>query len=211
MADVPGKRGPDVLNKSVEKIVIGSKGSHGLVHLTKKATTARIRADLEKQHGGISLLRHLAIVALKRKGLHSTISVGLAKSFNRKSTRGLMSSWKTLVAAEMRRILSARLRSRAATVAGWLYGLQKLRGMAGMSGGSGGARVELQPRGSASKSKAKSATNRSLIAILENGVEDSGIVCHPTVIQAAINSATADNIVYLKRKFGEGIEKAINA
>jgi hypothetical protein len=194
IAAVPGRRGAEVLNKSVEKIVIGSKGSRGLVHLTEKAAAAKINADLNQFHGRITLLRHLAIVSLKRKG---------AETVNGKA-------WKILVAAEMRRIRAARIRSRGATVAGWLHGLEKFRGQAGMSGGNGGAGVQLQPDGSASKTLAKAATAGNLMAFMINGVEGSGIVCPDATIQAAINSATADNLVYLRRKFGEGIDRAIN-
>jgi hypothetical protein len=203
MRQVPGKHGPDVVNKAAQKIVIGSKGSSGLVHLTKKATSARIRADL-KQSGpdGTPLLIYLAVISLKRKGV----------AMRQKGRRGgaTKGNWRVMVRAEARRILAARVRSSGATIAGWLHALKKLQRAAGLSGRTTAGGVLQLEQGSAAESTAKAATAASLLARLENFVDGSGIVSGPAVMQAAVNEATRDNLDYLERKLGAGIRDAVN-
>lgn len=194
MRKIPGKHGPEVVNKAVQKIVIGSGGSSGLVHLVKKATAAQIRADLNKPGpDGTPLLIHLATISLKRKGLGGV---------NAKA-------WKLLVKAEARRILNARIRSRGAHVAGWLAALRKLQKAARITGASTASGAQVQPRGSASRSIARVANSSSLIAGLINMVEESAKVTSPAIISEAIRSATADNLVYLERKFGTAIRGVV--
>lgn len=196
MRRIPGKHGPDIVNKAVQKIAIGSKGSRGLVHLTRKATTARIRADMKAPgpDGKTPLLIYLAVISLKRKHV----------------TGATAGNWKIMVRAEARRILAARIRSIGATIAGWLHGLSKLKASAGLTGRTSEPGVLKLMKGSAAESYAETARSNRLVAGLFNTVEGSDKVSTNAVIQSAVNEATRDNVDYLVTKFGAAIRDAVN-
>jgi hypothetical protein len=110
-----GRTFADELNKQMLQLVIGAKGSRGLVQLTQKATEAQIRADLAKTvtyrflagkaHTG-PLSRVLAAQWLRRKGVPITRV--------------------TLHNAEQQ-IIDRRTKFRRAYIAAsWLYSAQRL-------------------------------------------------------------------------------------
>jgi hypothetical protein len=186
MAQVPKKYGPDVLNKSVLKVAIGSKGSQGLVQMTKKATQARIERDLRRNKLGLKL----AVIALKARKTKPT---------------------REAVKQEYERIRKSRVQSRAYIAAGWLYAASKLAPhVPGQSLTRLGARnIPTFDAGSAATSFAMFATAGKLLAGLFNTSRGAGSVCPDQLIQIAVNNATKDNAVYLERKFGAAINDAI--
>lgn len=184
MAQVPGKHGPDVLNKSVLKVALGSKGSQGLVQLTKKANKGKIERDLRRNKLGLKL----ATRWLKSKG--------------KKVTRAS-------VAQAYKQIETARVRSRAYIVAGWLFAAAKL---AMRTPGSKLTRAGASSKwdgGTAKDSFARAAVSSSLVSAIFNTSRGAGVVTPDALIQEAVNNTTADNAVYLRRKFGAAIDDAI--
>lgn len=186
MRRIPKKHGPDVLNKSVLKVGIGSKGSAGLVQLTQKATAARMKRDLMRDKLGIKL----AVIALKKKGEKPTNEA---------------------VSQMFQTILNKRTQSRAYISAGWLYASSKLAQRV-----PGQTLTRMNPRNipkhdgeSASESFALVATEGRLQAGLFNTSRGAGAVCPDQVVQMAVNNATEDNNVYLRRKFEAAINDAI--
>lgn len=211
MRQIPGKHGPDVLHKSVIKITIGSGGSQGVVHLTKKADRARIRSDLKKPGpDGRSMLIYLAIISLKRKGVYSANKTLYEKARSRQRAQGIATNWRILVRAEARRILAARLRSAGFIVAGWMHALRKLRQAANIPGKSQEPGALMFNRGSAAESYPQVSTPVILVSGLFNTSEGADVVSNNGVLQSAIDQATADNLVYLERKFGAAIRDAVN-
>jgi hypothetical protein len=185
MHQLPGKHGPDILNKSVLKVALGSKGSQGLVQMTKKALKGKIERDLKRNQLGIKL----AVRWLKSQGIKPT-RAEIAKAYDR--------------------ILKKRIISRAYIVAGWLFSAAKL------AASTPGARLtrlgdaSKWEGGSAKDSFARPATAKSLLSGIFNTSRGAGSVSPDALVQQAVNNATEDNAVYLRRKFGAGIDDAIN-
>lgn len=163
----------DVMNKNAIKALIGSKGSKGAVHFTKKATPGGIRKDLNKKYhvagrvrGGksgsdVKLLYIMAAKWLKSKG------VGKGMSFEQ---------WRGAVADAATRIYNARKASIAYIAAGWLNAVRDL----GRAEGGGGAPRnfrtigKVKSGGMADKSYAVRATPRSLRFLAVNAAVSDG-------------------------------------
>ena len=184
--EVPANYGPDVTNKSALKVVIGSKGSKGLVQLTQRATKERIEADLLEGKRGIKV----TMVWLKKKGIPRT---------------------RQAISEGYKKILAFRFRSRGSIVAGWLASALKLAQKT-----PGAKLTRLNPKGvekfesgEASRSYEKLATPASLSSGLFNVSDGAGIICDDALMQQAVDAALADNLVYIKRKFGAAVADAI--
>jgi hypothetical protein len=195
------------LNRNAIKVLIGAKGVKGAVQLTRKATPARIRRDLNNQVTSWAL----------GGGTHSTKLLWtkatklLVKQGKRLSGRTLR-EWNTMVSAAAKRIADARDASRAFLAAGWLNCVRDL-GRTRRDGGNGrsirGVHVrsggKSRTGGSAEASYAKMATLKSLEVICYNAAAEGegaeSIV--QTALNQAIANATADMEVYTKRKIEE--------
>lgn len=110
LAKVKNKGYADLVNKHLLQVVVGAKGEsgravHGLVHLTKKATEARIVADMEQVVNGKPRVVGLAIAWLAKRG--DQINAERIK-------------W------AVGKIIQARIISRAFIAASWLHSAQKL-------------------------------------------------------------------------------------
>jgi hypothetical protein len=186
MMQVPKKYGPEVLNKSVLKVAIGSSNGYGLVHLTPKATKAKIEGDLKRNKLGLKM----AVKWLKKRGEKPT-------------QRNVQIAYD--------RIRVARIKSRAYIAAGWLYAASKLAPhVPGQSLTRLGARnIPTFDEGSAAISFARFATAGKLLAGIFNTSRGAGSVCPDSVVQAAVDYAVKDNLIYLERKFGAAINDAI--
>jgi hypothetical protein len=218
MRQVPGRHGPEVLNKGIQKIVIGSGGSRGLVHLTPRSSKEQVNLDLTttvaRGRHAVPLIILLAAKWAKGEGAGRANTGGFGSRKGKGSQKFGKTHgdklWRAVVKARAKRISAHRLRSVTAHVAGWLHALAKLKEKSGIGGAVNAQGITKRDSGKAAKSFARAATARSLIASLTNMVDDSGMVSSPMVLQAAINSATKDNLVYLERKLGAGIRDAIN-
>lgn len=184
--EVPKNYGPDVTNKTALKVAIGSKGSPGLVQLTERASKTKITADLKQNKLGIKIV----MVWLKKQGIKRT---------------------RQAISEGYKKIVAFRFRSIGSIVSGWLHSAGKL---AAKVPGSKLTRlnpksVERFEQGDAAKSYEKLATSGSLSAGLFNTSDGADIICDHALLQQAVNAALADNLVYLKRKFGAGVADAV--
>ena len=186
MRQLPRKHGPDILNKSVVKVAIGSGGEKGIVHLTKKATKARIEADLRKGKLGI----RLAMAWLKKQGQPRTPEA-VSKAYER--------------------IRSARVKGKSYIAASWLFAVAQIaRVTPGLSlSRVRGRGTQQWGGGTAAQSFGRAATANALRAGLFSTAEGAELISNSAVIQMAVDGATADNLVYLRRKWGAGMNDAI--
>lgn len=186
MRQVPRKHGPDVLNKAVLTVAVGSSSGFGLVQLTQKATKSRIERDLKRNKLGLKL----AVRSLKKKGAKITNAA---------------------VSAEYERIRKARVQSRAYIAAGWLHAARDLARKVpshSLSRLRDGKNMPVRDDASAAQSFARAATSGSLTAGLFNTSRGAGSVCPDEVVQVAVNYTVKDMQIYLERKFGAAMTDA---
>lgn len=186
MSQLPRKYGPDVLNKSIVKVAIGSGGEKGIVQLTKKATVARIRNDLNQD----GKLKKLAAEWLSKNN----------KPINKSSLN-----------AAMEQILSARIKSRGYIAASWLFAaLPIVRVTPGLKLSRLNARgANRWSGGTAKDSFGQAANPNRLRGGLFSTARGANLISSNAVIQMAVDGATADNTKYLRRKFGAALSDAI--
>lgn len=215
MTELPNKLGPEILNANVLKVAIGAKGASGLVQITQKATEARIRSDMSqivptqwdsksgrarRTYGSAPRIIAMAAKWLSKRGIRP-----------RNGSWAEMEAYRQEVSRACAQILAARIQSRAYIAAGWLWAARALAPHV-----KGARLTRLSERnmptradGSASESYAKIASAGNLLAGLFNTSRGAGSVCPDSVVQIAVNNATEDMLVYLREKFGEGIDAAI--
>lgn len=207
--DVPKKSGPDVLNKSVLQVTVGSGGGKGLVHHTRKATEKRIREDLSQMVTAVG----------KRGGSHSAPRVVLLAT-NYLVKRGVRPMgwghdeqirWRAEVSQACEAIIKARVQSRAYIAAGWLWAAMDLASkvpghtLTRLAKGKG---LPLKGNGEASKSFSRHATEGNLFAGVYNTSNGAGIVVTTGTIQLAVNGETNNLRAYFIGRFSEDIAKA---
>lgn len=186
LRQVPKRYGPDVLNKSVVKVAIGSGGEKGIVQLTKKATKGRIEADLKRNKRGIKL----AVAWLKRTGQPIT---------------------REAVSKAYERIRAARVKSKGYIAASWLFAVV---GIARVTPGLSLSRLNARGAdrwggGTAKDSFGRPAKPEALRAGLFSTARGAELISSNSVIQMAVDGATADNVKYLRRKWGAALDDAI--
>lgn len=195
------------LNKRAIQVLIGSKGFKGAVHFTKKATSARIKSDLNRKYyvagrrgnksgGDVKLLWILASKRITKNG----------------GGKGLPpAAYRAKVAAVADNIWHQRNASRAFLAAGWLNCVRQLEG-AGLNTLSGKAKagVSLHSHGRASKSWARGAVPGRLIAQCWNAAAEPGTAAGNIVEQGlaqGINAQIADMEKYFQMKLEKSLQK----
>lgn len=188
----------DIVNKCSLQTMIGAKGVKGAVHLTRKATPARIRRDMNKRYHAwtfqgkshsVKVLYLMASKSLTRQGIKF-------KSFGQ---------WNALVAQESQRIYSARSSSCAFIAAGWLSCAREVGGHGGdsASGRLKPSGIALKPGGRASRGSFRRATPRNLVAIAYNvAVEGKHGGNDPdayAIAQTGLDLAQAANIADMEK------------
>lgn len=214
MMDVPKKHGPDVLNKSVLQVVVGSGGNKGLVQLTRKATEQRIREDLSRMVTSVG----------KRGGSHSVpLVVLLATQWlterGERPAPGAIrpgsseaQDWRNKVSHACQRVIAARIQSRAFIAAGWLWAAAELAPKVPgntLSRLMGSKNLPLKSGGEAARSFAIAAHTGKLFAGVYNTSSGAGVICTTGVIQLAVNGETNNLRQYFLRGLGDGIKKAV--
>lgn len=185
IARVPGRHGADVTNSSMMKVIIGSGGGPGIVQLTPKADKQQILNDLTAN----GLVYRLASKALRRKPYTGTRKKALENMVNV--------------------IITARVRSRGFIAASWLVCARKLRRYVKGNLNRLGRNIETRDKGEAATSFVIPASGNRLTAGSFSTAEGAKVVSPDALIQAAVDYATADNLVYIRRKFGAAISDAI--
>lgn len=214
MMDVPKKHGPDVLNKSVLQVVVGSGGNKGLVQLTRKATEQRIREDLSRmvtnvgRRGGshsVPLVVLLATQWLTERGERP--AAGAIRPGSSEAQ-----DWRNKVSQACQRITAARIQSRAFIAAGWLWAAAELAPKVPgntLSRLMGSKHLPLKSGGEAARSFAIAAHTGRLFAGVFNTSSGAGIICTAGVIQLAVNGETNNLRQYFLRGLGDGIKRAV--
>jgi hypothetical protein len=193
----------DIVNDAGLKILVGFKGGEGLVQLTRKATVARITADLNKPVVG-----RTNAVRLKsgktRAGRPQTkpLLFWLALQVMKRTGAGNIPE---IVKQTMAAILKMRIKSRAYIAAGWLFAAKDL-----FEKSPGKHKfTRLMPRNIPTVETGTAATSFAVPAIpgrttltLVNTSRGGGTV-GMEYAQQAINNATADIQVYIDREAGK--------
>lgn len=184
---IPRQYMPEIVNKSVLQVTLGSGSGAGLVQLTQKATEKRIESDLKKNKLGIKL----AMKWLKDQG--------------KKITR-------MAVSEAFLRISVARQKSRAYIAAGWLFSAMhlapkvptaNLRRMRPPKG------TTLYGPGTAAESFSRFATPGSFFAGVYNTSRGAGNVCTDAVVQIAVDNEARNVEQFIERKMGAAIRDAM--
>lgn len=188
---------PDELNKQMLQLIVGAKGSKGLVQLTDKATEARIRADLAKVvtyslPGGRSaaapLGRLLAAKALRNKGTPRTHAN---------------------LDAMVKRITDARVNHRRAYIAAsWLFAARQLAQSVAGNTLSRMDDIPMNDSGTAAGAfdKTKAAVPKQLKVVIFNTAIGADKVAQKA-IPRALGNATRDMAKYIGRKLGEAFAR----
>lgn len=194
ISEVSKKTLPDQLNKQMLQLIVGAKGSRGLVQLTAKATEARIRSDLAKTvtyrlPGGRAitgrLSRILAAQFLHRRG--------------DKITEGALDGAEAA-------LIKARIQSRAYIAASWLWAAQAL---APFVKGNTLSRlrdkdIPLKSDGDAYNAfdKTKAAVPGRLRVSIYNTARGADIIASKAVPRA-LNNAAKDMAKYIEQEKGK--------
>jgi len=112
LRSVTKRTAAEELNKQLLQVVIGAKGSNGLVQLTKKATVERIKSDLMQMVNNGS-----------RGGKPRTLLHALAADWLRKRGEPITSASLTQTGIA---IMKRRIQSRAFIAASWLWSGREL-------------------------------------------------------------------------------------
>jgi len=188
----------DIVNDAGLKVLVGFKGGEGLVQLTRKATVARIKADLDKPVAGK--------IGRPSGGSGRTITrpllFWLALNVLKRTGAGYIPE---IVKQTMAAILKMRIKSRAYIAAGWLFAAKDL-----FEKSPGKHKfTRLKPRNIPTVETGTAATSFAVPAIpgrttltLVNTSRGGGTV-GMEYAQQAINNATADIQVYIDREAGK--------
>jgi hypothetical protein len=199
IAAVSNRTFPDELNKQMLQLVIGAKGSKGLVQLTQKATEARIRADMDRPvtyrlPGGKSitgpLVRVLAAQWLKRQGAHIN---------------------KAAIDTAAQKIINRRVHFRRAYIAAsWLFSAQQLARSVKNSTLTRLSDSDIpQIQGGKAKDSAGktiAAVPRSLRTVVFNTAIGADKIAQKA-IPRALSNAAKDMGKYIAKKWGENYAK----
>jgi hypothetical protein len=187
---------PLELNRQMLKVLVGAPGVKGLVHLTLRALESDIRADMARVvtysiRGGTPitarLSRVLAAQALYRQGGHIT---------------------RAALEVMEKKIIDARVRSRAYMAASWLFSAFDLAKT--VPGNTLNRQDNIPMTTQARKNKASDAdsipatASRLKVTAFNTARGASKVATRP--IPTALNNARLDMIKYLGKKFAKAVQ-----
>ena len=205
----------DIVQDAALKVLIGSKLNGevlgGLVQLTRKATVARIKADLNKPVAG----RIGKPSSPRGRTITRPLLFWLALNAVKQSGAGYIPE---IIKQTMAAILKMRIKSRAYIAAGWLWAardlyekspyLQKKHKL-----------TRLKARNIPTVDKADGGTAATSFSVTYNGDKKCSVKLFNTsrggdtvgmeFVQQAINNATKDVQVYIDNKVGKEVLKQI--
>lgn len=205
----------DIVQDAALKVLIGSKLNGevlgGLVQLTRKATVARIKADLNKPVAG----RIGKPSSPRGRTITRPLLFWLALNAVKQSGAGYVPE---IIKQTMAAILKMRIKSRAYIAAGWLFCardlyekspyLQKKHKL-----------TRLKARNIPTVDKADGGTAATSFSVTYNGDKKCSVKLFNTsrggdtvgmeFVQQAINNATKDVQVYIDNKVGKEVLKQI--
>lgn len=210
MRMIPKKEGPDVLNKSILQVAIGSGSGKGLVQLTKKATQERIQEDMMQ----------IVTTTGKRGGSHSAARVVVLAAQWLRDKQGITGPkswkpddqlyWRSQISAACEKIIKARVKSRAFIAAGWLWAAKDIAPKV-----KGAKLSRMEPKnvpmlsgGEAADSYGREAQPQSLFAGVYNAAKGTEVICTSGVLQSALDGEARNIHQYLVQAFHKAIKQS---
>jgi len=213
---IPGNVLANVVQDAAMKVLIGSGTGEGVVGLTRKATVARIKADLSRPVVG-----RTNAVRLKsgktRAGRPQTkpLLFWLALQVMKRTGAGNIPE---IVRQTMAAILKMRIKSRAYIAAGWLWCARDLHEKSPYLQKKHRL-TRLKARNMPMVDKASNGTAAQSFSVTYNGKDQCSVTLYNTsrggdtvgmeFVQQAIDNATADVQVYLDKKVAMDVLKQI--
>jgi hypothetical protein len=206
----------DIVQDAAMKVLIGSGTGDGLVQLTRKATVARITADLNKPVAGRTNAVRLKSGKM-RAGRPQTkpLLFWLALQVMKRTGAGNIPE---IVRQTMAAILKMRIKSRAYIAAGWLHCARDLHEKSPYLQKKHKL-TRLKARNIPTVDKAAGGTAAQSFSITYTGDKQCSVKLFNTsrggdtvgmeFVQQAINNATKDVQVYIDNKVGKEILKQI--
>jgi hypothetical protein len=200
IAKVSGRTFPEELNKQVLQLVVGAKGSKGLVQLTAKATEARIRADLA---------RPVTYRLPGGRAFTGPLSRVLGAQYCKKHGQPLT---KVNIRNAEQRIIDVRVAHRRAYIAAsWLFSAQRLaqsvKGNTLTRLNDGDIPMDNSGKASESFNKTRAAVMGALRTTVFNTAVGAEKIAAKAIPRALAN-AQRDMGKYIARKWGEAYARA---
>lgn len=206
-----GKVASEELNKRVIQVLIGAKGYQGAVHLTRKATEARIRKDLNKTYHVAGRLERSATGRITKSGSDVKLIYILASKriTENGGAKGLtFEHYRQFVGQVAQQIYEYRIKSRAYLAAGWLAAAHDLMEKTpGNWTGKASPEVQVRPGHKAAESWAEMATPSFLSCAVYNTACDPGTV-EGDIAMEGIEKGMAEQIRDMESHLEKMLEKS---
>ena len=200
----------DIVQDAAMKVLIGSGTGDGLVQLTRKATAARIKSDLNKPVSG----RLGKPSSPRGRTITRPLLFWLALNVLKRTGAGYVPE---IVKQTMAAILKMRIASRAYIAAGWLWAardlhekspyLQKKHKLTRLKARNIPT-VDKAARGTAANSFAAPVkVNGYTASIVLTNTSRGGGTVGIEFVQQAVNNATKDVMEYVDKKVAVGLVK----
>ena len=201
----------DIVQDAAMKVLIGTGTGEGLVQLTRKATVARIKSDLNKPVAG----RLGKASSPRGRTITRPLLFWLALNVMKRTGAGYMPE---IVKQTMAAILKMRIASRAYIAAGWLHCARDLHEKSPYLQKKHKL-TRLKARNMPMVDKADGGTAAQSFSVTYNGYRECSVKLFNTsrggdtvgmeFVQQAIDNATKDVQVYIDNKVGKEILKQI--